>query len=250
MSLGALLERVEDERTRLVRYAGGADGDPLRGFEPRNASVIRRQLPDEEGFVVVRNGDDFLGAVPAARLRTLLEPPVGELDDVDGRQAGRTALFGLLEDTLFAPLERRNLQVASREIERFAWRVGRGRREVGFQQAGAFDDQRPVYERLAAETDLDIHVHAASIPDEPLDGVTFHADASETVERFWFLTFDGAGDDERTRAPPRPAAGRRLVLGVLDLRPRHGGRHRRAYPGVRAVTFTPGGEPFYPNAPD
>jgi len=201
MSLGALLERVEDERTRLVRYAGGADGDPLRGFEPRNASVIRRQLPDEEGFVVVRNGDDFLGAVPAARLRTLLEPPVGELDDVDGRQAGRTALFGLLEDTLFAPLERRNLQVASHEIERFAWRVGRGRREVGFQQAGAFDDQRPVYERLAAETDLDIHVHAASIPDEPLDGVTFHADAGETVERFWFLTFDGAGDGERTRAP-------------------------------------------------
>lgn len=199
MSLGDLLERVEDERKRLVHYAGEADGEPLRGFETRNASVVRRRLPEAEGFVVVRDGDDFLGAVPTARLRTLLEPPVGELGDVGHRQAGRTALLELLEDTLFASLERRNLQAASRDIERFAWYVGRGRLEVGFQRAEAFDDQRPVYERLAAETDLDVHVHAASIPDEPLDGVTFYADAGETVERFWFLAFDGAGDDERTR---------------------------------------------------
>lgn len=198
MSLETLLGWVENDRKRLVHYAGETDGEPLGGFEVRNADVVRRSLPSEEGFVVVRDDDTFLGAVPASRLQTLLEPPIGELADAADDQAGRTALFELLDNTLFASLNRRNLLVASREIEQFARRIGRGRLEVGFQRAAAFEAQRAIYARLVAETELDIHVHLGSVPAEPFDGVTFHT-GDGAVDRFWFLVFDGDGDDERKR---------------------------------------------------
>jgi hypothetical protein len=196
-----LLRQVEAERKRLVLYAGEGGGDELRGFETRNATVIRRRLPAgaTSGFVVVRSSDDeFLGAIPVSRLRHVLEAPAGDLDDVDG--AGRQAVLELLDDAVFASLERRHLLVASREIEGFAWRVGRGRLDVGFQRVEAFHRQRHVYERLAAETDLDVHVYAESSPDDAPAGVTFHSEPAEEVRRFWFLVFEAPGDGERARA--------------------------------------------------
>ncbi|MEA5389066.1 DICT sensory domain-containing protein [Haloarculaceae archaeon H-GB2-1] len=73
----------------------------------------------------------------------------------------------------------------------------RGTLHVGFQSARAFRRQTAVYEHLATETDLSIHVYVDASWDVPsLDGVAVHAEDADEIGRFWIVAFDGAGDDD------------------------------------------------------
>lgn len=62
MRPAGLLEQAEDERGRPVLYAGEGDGDELREFGTRNATVVRRRLPagDDERTrgLLARERDD------------------------------------------------------------------------------------------------------------------------------------------------------------------------------------------------
>lgn len=112
---------------------------------------------------------------------------------------GYRALFELLDDTVFASLDRRQLLATVRELEDRAWRVGRGTLRVGFQSYAAFRDQEPVYLQLAEETDLDIHIYVAPetlTVDRSNWPVRFHTEPADEIGRYWSFMFDGDGVDE------------------------------------------------------
>lgn len=197
MSFRRLLERGPSRRVHLTVYAGD-ESDLLEGIDFRNATVERRRLPpdDADGFVVVHDEDEFVAAVGPAELARLVEPAVHDpWSAALGREYRR--LYELFRGTVFESLERRQLLGATREVEHRAWTVGNGTLRVGFQRRAAFDDQLPVYARLAAETDLAVHVYGAWDRDPPaVDGLSYHRGNSDEIGSFWFLAFDG-GDGER-----------------------------------------------------
>lgn len=199
MTLQSLFEDLDRPHKEFVVYTGATDADGVDLFAARNADVEHRTLPgdESEGFLVVRDRDGFLGVLPFGELRQLLEAPILDPWDLDDVHEDHRALFDLLDETLFVALDRRRMLSASREVEEHAWRVGAGTLCAGFQTAAAFDSQRPVYERLADETALDVHVYAETVPDPTQSDITFHTEPADVVGRFWFVAFDGSGDDAR-----------------------------------------------------
>lgn len=201
MSLASIIETVERHRLSVVYYRPEPD-DFGSGFATRNVDISYRDLPPEgpDPFVVVRDGERFRGAVSADTLREFLRPPVHRPRDPDDLSPAHRAVFELLDTTVFASLSRRQLLATSRELEDRAYRVGRGTFNVGFQSVAAFDAQRTLYRQLAERTELDIHIHVVpgadtdSLQDLPL---SVHVDPAADTGRYWFLVFDGAGDDRR-----------------------------------------------------
>lgn len=199
MTLEALFDRLETTDRELVVYTSERDADVAERFAAANADVEHRTLPgeDAEGFVVVRDERGFRGVAPLGLLRRMLDAPVPDPWDLEAVHGGHRALFDLLDGTLFVALDRRRLLVASREVEEHAWRVGAGTLCAGFQTAEGFRRQRRVYARLAEETVLDVHAYARSVPPDVPPGVTFHTEPAAAVRRFWFVAFDGSGDETR-----------------------------------------------------
>ena len=199
MTLDSLFDDLERSHKEFVVYSGATDAAVVDRFAARNADVEHRTLPgdDPEGFLVVRDRDGFLGALPVDELRRALAAPIPDPWERDGGHGDHRALFDLLDGTLLVSLDRRRMLSASREVEEHAWRVGAGTLYAGFQTAAAFQGQRSVYERLAGETALDVHVYTETVPEAAPPGIAFHTGPADVVGRFWFVAFDGCGDDSR-----------------------------------------------------
>lgn len=194
----ALLEDAHNREKQFVVYGSddGAGADEL--LTTRGVSVTYRDLPPDgpEPFLVVRESGEFVGALALDELEALLAPPVVRPGDRDGASEGYRVLFEALRDTVFTALERSELLAVSREIEERALRVGRGTLRVSFQSLSKFASQTGVYRRLAAATDLDIHVYGADDWTPPeIAGVTYHGDVDPGLEQYWVLAFDGGGSD-------------------------------------------------------
>ena len=204
MTLASVMAEAERRRVSAIHYAP-EPGDLAEQFDARNAEIRFRELPPDgpDPFLVIRKNGEFRGAVSVAYLRTYLEPPYHRPADPVGLSPPYRGLFDLLDDTVFASLTRRQLVATSREIEDRARRTGRGTLHAGFQSLEAFRPQRVVYRRLGEETDLDVHVYvsdedaAATLADFP---VTVHAGGDGEVGRYWFLAFDGGGEESRACA--------------------------------------------------
>lgn len=190
-----LRAEVDDRRKRVTVYATD-EPDVLDYFDGRNVTVDRRTLPGTgPGFVVVHDHDGFAGAISLETLRDLVEPPVPRPWDPTILASGYRTLFELLENAIFVSLDRGRLLAASREIENRAWRVGQGTLLVGFQRPEAFERQRRLYEELVDGTALEVHVYLRKEGDAPShEGLRIHACGGE-IGAYWFLAFDGGGDD-------------------------------------------------------
>lgn len=198
MTFRDALDAVERRQLDLTVYASDRDRDLVAPFDTRNVTVDYRSLPAdaETGFLVLRQRGEFVASIGLDQVREFLDPPIHRpwTDDLVG--TAYRALLGVLDDTLCHSLDRRQLLATTREIENRAWRVGWGDLLVGFQRLSAFHDQMSVYETLAEETDLEIHVYAEV--DRELSGpanVTLHPDPGGEIGDYWFLTFDGGGDE-------------------------------------------------------
>ena len=197
MTLADFLDDVETRRMTVSVYASEAAPDVAAHFETRNVTVERETLPSggPNGFVVVRDDDGFVGAFGLTELADLLAPPVFRPWDHEDVSRPWRDLYEILDNTLFAAFDRRQLLAVAREIENRAWRVGDGTLRVGFQRPAAYRAQADVYRRLQRETDLTIHVYLDEDWDEALvPDVNVHAPTSGEIGAYWFLAFDAAGD--------------------------------------------------------
>lgn len=212
MTLREFLDRFECTQRTITVYAPAPQPDVVDQFETRVVSVTYTPLPSvarDEGFLVVRDASGFAASIGVCEVREFLEPPIYRPWDEAFASAEYRILLEILDDTVWYSLDRRQLLATSREIEDRAWRVGEGTLRVGFQRLSLLRHQLPLYERLAEETDLEVHVYGRADGSSPNpNGMTIHAvddeaddsDESDTgfgeIGEFWFLTFDG-GDDER-----------------------------------------------------
>jgi hypothetical protein len=198
VTLDAFVDEIATRHKTVTVYAPEPT-DLAARLATRNATVDHRRLPADgpEPFAVVRADGRFLGLLSLDTLRSFLEPPIPRSQDPDDLSPPYRAVFELLDDTVFASLSRRQLLATSRGIEDRAWRTGRGTLHVGFQSAAAFRAQQSLYRRLAETTDLDVHVYAVTDGTPPDTAATVHTEPVIPIGRYWFLVFDGGGDDDR-----------------------------------------------------
>lgn len=193
--LAGVLSAARGRRKEIVVF-GANGGDIEARLKTRNASVRSRPLPpgNPAPFVVVRDGEAFRGAVALTAFERFLDPTVDSDRDVGARDDTFAALLELLDGTVFASLDRRQLRATSTEIEDLAYRTATGRLFAGFQRASAFERRAGFYHRLATETDVDVHVFVAddaALGDLRRLPITFHDEPAELIGRYWFVLFDG-----------------------------------------------------------
>lgn len=195
-----LFASVEQQRKDCTVYSSSPDTDLDERLATRNVSVTHRQLPSggPRPFVTIREDSDTVGALSVQRLEGLLSPPVDQSLETDTIDTGLSETFELFDETLFRSLDRRQLLLASREIEDRALRVGSGTLRAQFQTWESFEPQKEIYHRLATETDLSVHLYGPSdrAPSD-LDGITVHSDSAGALAPFWSLAFDGGPDPEQ-----------------------------------------------------
>ena len=200
MNFREAIDAVERKRKLLVVYSEDTNTDLAEQFETKNVTVQYKRLrsvgPNE--FLVIRDEDGFQGAIGLPALREFLTPPIivpwsDEFDPSSFRD-----LRTLLDETLFTSFDKRQMLATSREIEDRAWRVETGSLHVGFQAFSAFQEQMAVYRRLAAETELDIHIYGRADWQPPrIPNTTFCARTNDEIGRVWFLVYDGGDDDQQ-----------------------------------------------------
>ena len=202
-SLRDAFAAVESRQTTLEVYA---DDDETteeleRQFSTRNVRVVGRPAPSsaDRGFVVVRDADgEFLGALGIGHLDAIVSPKIHPPWVIAETDADYAAVFDFLENSVFTSYDRRQMLVVAREIEERAWRAGTGTLFAGFQNASAFNAQRPVYERFVRETDVSVTVFIDAEWSGELGGsvriVSEHGTGGE-IGQFWFVFFDGGGSD-------------------------------------------------------
>ena len=203
VTLADFLDDVEAARGTITVYSDEQPTWVADQFEARNVAVHHEPLPPNgpPGFVVFREGGEFLASIGLRELREILAPPIRRPWQDRPDSTGYRTLFELLDDTIFTAFDRRQLLGAAREIEDRAWRVGTGTLRVGFQRLSAMWSQVEVYERLGAETALSIHVYGrpdwvpAAVPN-----VRIHAETAPEIGSFWFLAFDGGSEPQNACA--------------------------------------------------
>ena len=203
MALRDFLAEVEARRRTITAFAPSYPTWLADWFDTRHVDVEYEYLParESEPFLVVSEGDDFLGSVDFGAVEAMRRPTVADPGTEAFNEAVYRTFLSLLPDTIFSSFERRQMLAAAREIEDRALRVGRGTLFAGFQSHAAFRHQYAVYERLVGDTDLDVRVYGAADWDPPpVQGVGYYGGdgaaegddpAAGELGRFWFVAFDG-----------------------------------------------------------
>ena len=195
---GSLFQNVQSRDKTFTVYAGEVGADIAEQFAAHGV-VVRHEMmpsPGPDPFLVIEKEEEFAGTITLDALQSLLEPPIVRPGDREEVSEGYRVLFEVLDETVFTAMNRRQLLAVTREIEDRAYRVGEGTLHVSFQNLSVFDSQTDVYRTLAADTDLDIHVHGVADWSPPeIAGITYHEyEVGEPVDRYWILGFDGGPD--------------------------------------------------------
>lgn len=207
-SLGAVIERVDEERPTLSVYGFEGDRTALEGLADHcavmNVTFRERDLgPDDPANVaMLHRGRDLIEAVPVQSLLGALE--VSESDaTTDGfaETEGAELLADLSRSTFGARgASKRFLVDVSHVIETEAWRRGAGELHAGFQDLSRLwtdQEARRIYRRLA-ESGVEVHVYGQPDTESPdWDGVTVHEVDNEEIATSWFVVYDGARDADQ-----------------------------------------------------
>lgn len=199
--LNEAIEAVEQQRKTLEVYSSSADkaNEISAQFSTKNVSVTHSPLPADAGedFVIIRGPDGgFLGSLGVETFDAILSPDVHPPWVLAESDAEHDEIFDFLDNTLFSSYNRQQMLVTAREIEERAWRIGAGRLYTGFQDVEALRAQEGVYERLASQTQLSIRLYVNAEWDiAEHDQLPVHAEPADEIGAFWFVIYDGGGDD-------------------------------------------------------
>jgi DICT domain-containing protein len=197
MSLRRLLAEVRGREKTLTVYAPRDAGvvDAVREYFASQHVAIEHEQTEGDLRAVLSDDGEELAAVGADALRELASR---DLHDV-GDGAPYSPLLAPLDGTTFTSYDRRQMAMASREIEDRAWRANGGQLHSGFQRLSNVDGVRDTYEQLAA-SDLDVHVYGVADVSLGEPGFSVHARDSDELASTWFVLFDGGGDREQSSA--------------------------------------------------
>jgi hypothetical protein len=220
--LRSIRERARGPRKTVTTFGPEAYDDIASVLDQFDVDVVHESLPvpESSGYLVVKRGEEFLGALSAAAFGDLRDPPDEAPWDASTRESAYRELVSLLSGAAFEMDDRRRLVATAREIEDRAWRTGRGTLYATFQSLSAFEAQVSAYEHLAGTTDLAVTVFGDPDWDPPaIDGVSVHRDERGAVSDFWVVAFDGAGDDDAACALIAEELQPGIYVGVVTYDP-------------------------------
>jgi len=201
--LDSLIDDVRSSDRQFVIHSDDPETAAADWFRNHNVEVTHRPLPEgiPRPFLVVERDREFVGVLDLEEVERLLEPPIEPPADREELSPAHREFFDVLADTVFTSISRRELLAVSREIEDRAYRVGDGTFHVAFQRLSTFRPQRRRYERIAAETTLDVHVHGVDdwTPPES-EAIHYHAHQDSRLEPYWVLAFDGGPEEMQASA--------------------------------------------------
>ncbi|MFW5937486.1 MAG: DICT sensory domain-containing protein [Halanaeroarchaeum sp.] len=222
--LSDIIDRVEGTKRTLTLYNVDVEDAALRAiasyFEPQLVTLRRASTDDglPRNFAVLHDGEAFVAAEDVVTLARYL---VGS-NAIHRHRPDELAYPEILEhvdDSTFSEYGRREMIIASREVEKRAWRRRTGTLHAGFQRLSIAATQRETYRRLA-ETPLDVHVYGQ--PDHDLGDaspVTIHASRREEIGASWFVVYDGDGDESEKVALLAREAGEDAFVGFWTYDP-------------------------------
>ncbi len=225
MSLHEIVAAVEGEEktlTLLNPRRDGLDDDAAAYFEEQNVLVTEERTLSgrPEGVALLTRDGELLAATSTDAVVDLIsETPAGAgglgVDDSEHHD-----LLSHLKETTFTAYDKRDMTLASREIEDRAWRVGSGRLFAGFQYESILLGQARTYETLASG---DLEVYAFAAPDGEsvdLDGVRTHVEDDQELAQSWFVVFDGGPDRAQGSALVAESRGEDSYYGFWTYDPR------------------------------
>jgi len=197
MSLRRLIAAVRGREKTLTVYAPREAGvvAALREYFASQHVAVEHEPTDGDPRAVLSDDGDELAVVGPDALRELTSRDLHGLGDA----APYSPLLAHLDGATFTSYDRRQMTMASREIEDRAWRANDGRLHSGFQALSNLRDQRETYERLAA-SDLDVHVYGEPDADLGEPAFSVHGVDDGGVASTWFVVFDGGGNREQSSA--------------------------------------------------
>lgn len=195
--LGSLIAEQRNSEHHCTVYRSGEPSEIEQWLANHGVAIEARPLPPDgpDPFIEIKVDEAVLGIIGIEAVEALIEPPIVRPGERDEISEGYRVLFDILEKTVVSGMSRREFLAVSREIEDRAFRVGQGTFRVNFQTLSTFRSQIEVYHTLAAETDLDIHIHGVEdwIP-PTITGITYHANKVERFKPYWALAYDGGPD--------------------------------------------------------
>jgi hypothetical protein len=195
--LSSCIERVTGDERMLSVFGGDAEtlSDLRSHFELRNVIVEKRTTDLPEGVCVLHDGERVFAASPLAAVeRSIGFDPAAFTPGFD---RDTPAVLRHVETTTFVSYDKRQMILASREVEERAWRMDGGQLYAGFQRLSRLRPQWPVYEKLTDS--LDVRVYG--LRDwEPPSEITVDEATDEEVKTSWLVVYDGDGEDEHKAA--------------------------------------------------
>lgn len=197
MSLRRLIAEVRGrEKTLTVHAPADADVvDAVREYFASQHVTIEHEPTDGEPRAVLSDDGEELASVGADALHELTSRDLHEVGEV----APYSPLLAHLDGTTFTSYDRRQMTMASREIEDRAWRANGGELHSGFQALSNLEEERATYEQLAAGG-LDVHVYGEPDVDVADAPFSVHGIDTEEVTATWFVVFDGGENPEQSSA--------------------------------------------------
>lgn len=195
--LARIVQAVEGHGQTLTLYNVTAPSSVVETiaahFEVTTVSVERGRTDDgrPENFAVLRQGETFLAACGLERLRDAVDP-AGHLLEAERPSMAYPELLSKVDQSVFTAYGKDRMILASREIEKRAWRARPAELHVGFQEFRRLRTQVDLYRRLVE----DVTVHLYGVPDwePPIEDLRLHGYPADELERHWFVVYVPGAD--------------------------------------------------------
>ncbi|MFC3476802.1 DICT sensory domain-containing protein [Halobacterium litoreum] len=200
-ALPEIIERVDSRSPTLTLYNVDTDDVVLADIQSYfdvQSVTLRRATTDDarpRNFVVLHDGDQFLGAAGLKHLYSVIRPDSELLDVSNPEEIEYPDLLRKITQNLFTNYGRRRMTVASREIEEYAYRNG-GAVHAGFQELSNFRTQYRLYGSLA-DAGVETHLYGAPDWQIPTDAHALHEYDDDEITGSWFVVLDGDDEDKR-----------------------------------------------------
>ncbi len=198
--LDDLVGEVEASGVTLTLYNPTASEkhlEPIENhFDVTTVSVRRSATTDgvPENFAVLHDGDEFVSACDVDALRAAVDP-ASAFAPTESPRSDTPALLSDIDQSTFTEYGKRRMILASRDIEKRAWRAGSPTIHVGFQEFSRLRTQLDLYRRLSER--LTVHLYGEPDWEPPVENVVLHGYSTDEIRDHWFVVFEPPnGDDE------------------------------------------------------
>jgi hypothetical protein len=188
--LAELVEEVEATGQTLTLYNPTVSEDRLSVIEDHfdvTTVTVRRGRTDDgtpADFAVLHDDDGFVSACDVDALSAAVDPAAAFATREHPRVESAPVLDAIDQST-FTEYGKRRMILASREVEKRAWRLGAGAIHVGFQEFSRLRTQVDLYRRLTEQ--VTVHLYGEPDWEPPLENVVLHGYSTNEIRDHWFV---------------------------------------------------------------